>query len=138
MLSLKKQNLGETTIVRCSGRIVFPDAQCLRAAVLQLPRTRKLVLDMSDVITVDAAGLGALVSLYHWARNDRTELKLMNVSSRLQTLLRMTRLDEVLEICSAREILGLLYCSADEDGMLPFDIQPSNGERPEQESAVGG
>jgi anti-anti-sigma factor len=114
MFSLTKERLGHTTVLHCSGRIVFPDADALRTAVLQLLRGRKLVLDLADVITVDAAGLGVFVSLYHWAKRTRTELKLMNVGSKVQSLLEITHLNTVLESCSVQEMVELLYCSGDD------------------------
>ena len=114
MLNLRREALGHTTVLHCSGRIVFPDADALHTAVLQLPRSRKLVLDLADVITVDAAGLGIFMSLYRWAKRTRTELKLMNLGAKLQTLLEVTKLNIALQSCSAQEMLELLYCSSDD------------------------
>ena len=114
MFNLRRETLGHTTVLHCSGRIVFPDADALHTAVLQLPRSRKLVLDLADVITVDAAGLGIFMSLYHWAKRTRTELKLMNLGAKLQTLFEVTKLNIALQSCSAQEMLGLLYCSSDD------------------------
>jgi len=116
MFNLTKEKLGHTTVLHCSGKIVFPDADALHTAVLQLPRSRKLVLDLAEVILVDAAGLGIFISLYHWAKRTRTELKLMNVGAKLQWLLEITKLNIALQSCSAHEMLGFLYCSADDTG----------------------
>ncbi len=114
MLNLRRETLGQTTILHCSGRIVFPDADALHTAVLQLPRSRKLVLDLANVIMIDAAGLGIFMSLYHWAKRTRTELKLMNLGAKLQTLLEVTKLNIALQFCSAQEMLELLFCSSDD------------------------
>jgi len=133
MFNLIKERLGETTVLHCSGRIVFPDADALRTAVLQLPRSRKLVLDLADVITIDAAGLGVFVSLYHWAKGARTELKLMNVGSRVQRLLEITQLNSILECCSGQEILGLLYCSSGESAVGPLqEFSPAASRVPQR------
>ena len=114
MFNLTHKRHGQTTILRCSGRIIFPEADCLGTAVLHLPHTRKLVLDLADVITIDAAGLGALVSLHHWAKKVRTELKVMNVGSWVNSLLEITKLDTLLDSCSVKEMLGFLFCSSDD------------------------
>ena len=114
MLNFKKERLGYTTVLHCSGAIVFPDADALRAAVALLPPSRKLVLDLADVITVDAAGLGVLVSLHRWAKSAGIEFKLMNPNSRVARMLEITRLNTALRFCSVQEMLGLL-CSARED-----------------------
>jgi len=141
MLSLKKQELGETTVVHCSGQLVFPDADGLRVTVMQLPRPRKLMLDLADVIRVDAAGLGTFVSLYHWAEKTGTELKLMNLSSSLKYLLEITGLDAVLEICSVAEMLRLLHCSDPDlelaDMELTLEAPPENAAWFGQDSTIG-
>ena len=141
MLTFTRQRLGHTTVLHCSGRIVFPDAHALIAAVLQLPRTRKLVLDMADVILVDAAGLGALASLHCWAKKARIELKLMNVTSKLRTLLKVSRLDTFVESCSVPEMLRLLYCCSDDpEESLAVDWRSNPGARcldTTQASAIG-
>lgn len=74
MLTLRIQQLGDVTIVHCIGRIAFPYVSGLRVALLQQLRTRTLVLDHVDTVAIDAAGLGALVSLsgeQHYSRSER-------------------------------------------------------------------
>ena len=111
MFNLTQQRFGHTTVLHCSGKVVFPYATALRDSVRQLLRTRKLVLDLANVITMDAAGLGALVSLHQWAKRTRTEFKLMNVGPKLQFLLNLTRLNTVLNRCSVQEMIELSFCS---------------------------
>jgi len=114
----------------------------LHTAVLQLPCSRKLVLDLADVITVDAAGLGIFMSLYHWAKRTRTELKLMNLSAKLQSLFEVTKLNIALQSCSAQEMLELLYCSSDDAEELSslnryFTPDPSGAEAGEGSRIAG-
>jgi anti-anti-sigma factor len=108
MLSLTIQKLEDATVIRCAGRMVIPYAEVLRNAVLRQIRIRTLVLDLADVIAVDAAGLGMLVSLRAWAKETRTALKLMNVTPRVERLLELTNLKCAFEVCSSREMLALL------------------------------
>jgi hypothetical protein len=63
---------------------------------------------MMDTVAIDAAGLGALVSLLAWAKSTQRTLKLMNVMPRVGHLLRLTKLNSEFEICSALEMLDLL------------------------------
>lgn len=108
MLTLRIQRLGKATILQCAGRMTFPDAEALRTAVLERPRVPTLVLDLANIILVDAAGLGMLVWLHQWTKNAGTNLKLMNLSPRLEDLLELTNLRSSFEICSAAEMLELL------------------------------
>jgi len=103
------RNLGEATIFRCEGRIVFPDAATLRVAVLTHPRTRLAVLDLAGVDAIDGAGLGILVSLRAWSRATGTRLKLMNLRPKVEYLLELTHLMPLFEICSIRDMFEL-FC----------------------------
>jgi anti-anti-sigma factor len=120
MLSLKIQNLGDTTVIRCAGRMVIPYAEVLRHAVLRQHRIRTLVLDLADVIAVDAAGLGMLASLPAWGKETRTALKLMNVTPKVEELLELTNLKSAFEVCSGREMLALLCRAINETEPVGF------------------
>jgi anti-anti-sigma factor len=120
MLTLRIQKLEDTTVIRCAGRMVIPYAEILLSAVLRQLRIRTLVLDLADVVAVDAAGLGMLVSLRAWAKETRTALKLMNVTPKLEKLLELTNLKSAFEVCSGREMLALLCRAINETGSLEF------------------
>jgi len=63
---------------------------------LQYPDT-KVLIDLRSVVKIDSAGLGQLISHYsHVVRNHGT-LKLLNPSAQVETLLKLTRIDSVLE-----------------------------------------
>ena len=108
MFTLRIQKLEGTTVIRCAGRMVTPYAEVLRNAVLRQLRIRTLVLDLADVVAVDAAGLGMLASVRAWALKTRTVLKLMNVTPKLEKLLELTNLKSAFEVCSGREMIALL------------------------------
>jgi anti-anti-sigma factor len=108
MLSFRIQKLGDATVIRCAGRITFSYADALRIAVLRQPRIRTVVLDLADIIAVDAAGLGLLVALREWSKETGTALKLMNLTPKVEALLELTHLKSAFEVCSAREMLDLL------------------------------
>ena len=124
MLSLTIQKLEDVTVIRCVGRMVIPYAEVLRNAVLRQLRIRTLVLDLADVIAVDAAGLGMLASLRAWARETRTELKLMNVTPKVEELLELTNLKSAFEVCSGREMLALLCRAINETDSLESGFIP--------------
>jgi anti-sigma B factor antagonist len=128
MLSLRIQKLGDATVIRCAGRMVIPYAEVLRNAVLRQRRIRTLVLDLADIIAVDAAGLGVLASLRAWAKETRTALKLMNVTPKVEELLELTNLKSAFEVCSGREMLALLCRAINETKSVGFKavIQDTN------------
>jgi anti-anti-sigma factor len=109
MLKTTIQSLGDATIFRCEGQIVFPDADTLRIAVLTHSRIRLAVLDLSGINAIDAAGLGIFASLRAWSRSTGTSLKLMNVNPRIEYLLELTHLMPLFETCSVRDMFEL-FC----------------------------
>jgi len=109
MLNVTVQRLGDTSVLRCQGRIVIGDAcTILRNAVLGQTHTRMLVLDLAQVDRIDAGGLGVLLRLRKWARSNAIRLRLMNVMNQIEQVLKLTKLDRVFEFCSVRDMFQLL------------------------------
>lgn len=127
MLTARVQRLKDVTVIHCAGRIAYPHASRLWATVFQHTCTPAVVLDLADVLAIDAAGLGVLVSLRAWAKRTRTELKLMNVTPRIEQLLGLTRLKSEFEVCSAREMLDLLCRALQKDGAAGLLAVPDTG-----------
>ena len=97
MLTVTVRHEGELTVLLCVGRIVRgEEAAILCAAVGQ--RGREIVLDLSRVDAVDAAGVGALVSL----QAAGVYLKLKDPSRPVREILSITKLDSVIEICDTQ------------------------------------
>lgn len=57
----------------------------------------KVLIDLSRVSRIDSAGLGMLMNCYSHAVRNHGMLKLLNPSAEVQRLLRLTRIDAVLE-----------------------------------------
>ncbi len=119
-LTLETERSGDTATVRCHGRVVSDTAPILQERVRELinggsatdtaptfqdkvrnvigvSQPRTIVLDLTDVSYMDSTGLGALVGLYVSAKRSGKQLKLINLSARVQELLRLTKLINVFE-----------------------------------------
>jgi anti-anti-sigma factor len=112
MLSLTVYRLGDTTLFRCTGRLVSSDSEYLRDAVLTHPQARSVVLDLAEIDSVDAAGLGMLLSLRARAKKTGTSFKLMNLTPRVEEVFEITKLSDKFEVCSVPEMLDLLCRAA--------------------------
>ena len=96
MLTVTTQQLGDVVTLRCRGRIVRgQETAILCAAVAQ--QGLNLVLDLSGVDAIDAAGIGLLVSL----QAAGIYLKLVNPTTQVREILRVTQLESVFEICES-------------------------------------
>jgi len=98
MLRIDIQRNSRTATLYCRGRIVFGmELETLRSITMSRPES-VLVIDLADVETVDASGLGLLVELQHWAVTDGRTLRFTNASEFVARLVVLTRLYSVLGI----------------------------------------
>jgi anti-sigma B factor antagonist len=98
-LSFKSRRVGDIAVLSCTGRIVEGNEVVLLqqqvSAILQ--DGPWIVLHVGGIDFVDSSGLGLLVRLLNRARAARGDLKLCAVSSRLQEVLRITKLQRVFD-----------------------------------------
>jgi len=98
MLRVEIQTAEPVANLLCSGRIVLGvEAETLRCMVSSRLE-QQLVLYLGSVSAIDAAGLGLLVELHHWAQRRHASLTIADPSSRVEKLLALTRLDRVLQV----------------------------------------
>jgi len=103
MLTMYIQNHPHMTVLRCLGRIVHGDgADALLRAVMSQDK-RHLQIDLSGVETIDASGLGVLVTLEKWAQDGNRTLQLANPSKRVREAIETTHLSAVLQVSPAVE-----------------------------------
>ena len=119
MLSVKTERAGDVVVVKCAGRIVRGQEYSLREAVTAEKGARIVVLDLTDVESLDAGGLNLLVSLHRWAEGNRSHLKLVNPRPFVYEMLTRTHLDCVFDISSLDEALAVLGdCQCQGQGRL--------------------
>ena len=81
-LHIKIEQAADVAVLQCVGRLVRGEPlHFLKQAVISLKQPRIVVLDLSGVETVDGGGLGMLVFLHRWTRENAIQLKLVNPSA---------------------------------------------------------
>ena len=108
MLTVRVERAEDVAVVKCAGRIVRGQEWPLKTAVLGEERARVVVLDLSDVETLDAGGLTLLVSLHRWTESRHAHLKLVNPRPFVYDMLTRTHLDCVFDISSLNHALAVL------------------------------
>lgn len=108
MLKVHTRNLGNVAVVCLQGRIVNGETASLREAVNSQLEASAVVLDFARVSTIDASGLGLILSLRRQAESKGVGLKLMNVSKFVKQVFEITRLDTVFEVIPRVEPLPSL------------------------------
>ena len=101
MLKVYVEKLGNVHVLHIQGRIVYGVAiSTLREAVFAQANASAVVLDLAQVVLIDAGGLGALLELREWTQSKGIEFRLMNIRKLVQQVFEITRLDTVFEISS--------------------------------------
>src|ERR1700751_3954628 len=89
------------TIVDLKGRIVLGEGSTgLRDLIqnLAIQGVRKILLNFREVDYIDSSALGELVSSFTSIRSQGGELKLVNLTKRVRSLLQVTRLLTVFDV----------------------------------------
>lgn len=99
-LSIDERTAGSVTILELDGKITIGDGSVqLREAVRKLLEQghKNLLIDLGKVDYVDSSGIGELVSCYTTTKNQGGQLKLLNLTKKIQDLLSITKLLTVFE-----------------------------------------
>ncbi len=100
-MDTKIRHVDGVTVLDLSGRITLGEASGkLRSAVQDAlgAGSKKILLNLADVNYIDSAGLGELVSAYTTVKNAGGELKLLNLTKKVQDLLVITKLLTVFDV----------------------------------------
>lgn len=113
MLGIHIEKIGDLAIVECEGRVVRSEAAFqLREAITSQRNARIIVLDLSQVSTIEGGGLGMLVFLRRWTYDNDIRFKLFNPSKSVQDrLARVTSIPEF-DIATLDEMLAFLASAA--------------------------
>lgn len=100
-LKINKRDSSGVTVVELSGRLTLGDASAtLRETLRDLmdKGDKKIVLHLGEVAYIDSSGLGELVSGFTSVKNKGGQMKLSNLTQKVNDLLTITKLYTVFEI----------------------------------------
>jgi len=100
-LFLTRREAGTVTILDLSGRIALGEGSALlRTTIRSLVENgqTKILLNLGDVNYIDSSGIGELVSGFTAVRNRQGELKLLNLTKKVNDLLQLTKLFTVFDV----------------------------------------
>ena len=100
-LKIASREVDGVAVLDLSGRITLGEGSVqLREAFRSLIGKGKkhILLNMGNVDYIDSSGLGELVSAFTTAKNQQAEVKLLNLTKKVQGLLQLTKLYTVFDI----------------------------------------
>lgn len=99
-MKLSTREVNEVVVLEPKGNIMGgPDATLLHEKLHEYIKQnkKKIIIDLSKVEWMNSTGLGILISGLTTLRNNQGELKLANVTDKIQSLLAITKLVTVFE-----------------------------------------
>ena len=100
-MKISTRKVEDVTLVDISGHIVLgPETGLLRSTVHDLVSRgdKKIILNLADVSYIDSSGLGELIASYTTVRNQGGQLKLLNLTKKVQDLLLVTKLYTIFDV----------------------------------------
>ena len=94
-LNIRERQAGDVTVLDMDGKITIGEGSvALRGAVRRLIEEgkKKILLNLSNVGYVDSSGIGELVSSFTTVNREGGQLKLLNLTQKIQDLLAITKL----------------------------------------------
>ena len=99
-MNINKQMVGDIVVLNLSGKIMGgPDHEKFQNEIKTLIAEGHvdILLNMAKVNWVNSTGLGILVSAFHTLKKNGGQLKICNVSDRIDNILNVTQLKLVFE-----------------------------------------
>jgi anti-sigma B factor antagonist len=100
-MKISNREVDHVTILDIDGRIVLgAETETLRNAVRELvgKDKKKIILNLAGVDYIDSSGVGELVASFTAVRNSGGELKLLNLTQKVQDVLNVTKLYTVFDV----------------------------------------
>ena len=105
-LNISERHVGDVTILDMDGKITIGEGSvALRTAIRRLLEEgkKKILLNLAKVGYIDSSGIGELVSSYTAINKESGELKLLNLTQKLQDLLTITKLLTVFDVYESEQ-----------------------------------
>jgi len=105
-MKIENRTVGDVHILDCSGKIMLGEGtMAVRNTVREVLKNggKKIVLNLGDVNYIDSSGIGELVSSFTTVTNQGGQLKLLNLTKKIQELLAITKLLTVFQVYDSEQ-----------------------------------
>jgi anti-sigma B factor antagonist len=112
-LTTNRRQFGLITIVDLRGRIELGEASVtLRQTIHDLVESgrTKIILNFSEVNSIDSAGVGELAGAYVPVKSKGGELKVLNPTKKVHGVLQITQLNRVFEVYTDEQVAIRSFC----------------------------
>jgi anti-sigma B factor antagonist len=99
-MTIQERASGSVTVLDLDGKLVLGDGDVLlkdKMHSLVFQGHKQIVLNMGGVNYVDSSGLGALIAVFVTAKSNGGQVKVLNLTKRLNDLLSIAKLTTVFD-----------------------------------------
>jgi anti-anti-sigma regulatory factor len=98
MFAARLSSTAGTRTLQCSGKLFVGSGIEELLSIAMACRAEVLVLDLCELVAVDAAGVGAIVQITNWSDAGGRVLRLINLTEPIARVLHLFALDILLPI----------------------------------------
>jgi anti-sigma B factor antagonist len=105
-MKIDARTVGDVQVLDCSGKITLGEGtMAIRNKVREVLKEggKKIILNLGDVNYIDSSGIGELVSTFTTVTNAGGQLKLLNLTKKIQELLAITKLLTVFSVYQSEQ-----------------------------------
>jgi anti-sigma B factor antagonist len=105
-MKIETRSVGDVRILDCSGKITLGEGtMAVRNTVRDILKNngKKIILNLAEVNYIDSSGIGELVSTFSTVANNGGQLKLLNLTKKIQELLAITKLLTVFQVFDSEQ-----------------------------------
>lgn len=100
-MKIREEKVGDVLIVRVDearlDSAVSPQFKTELLRLVEDQKMKKVLIDLKSVDYVDSSGLGALLFGHRQLKSNSGKLKLVHLSTKIRTLIKIAKLDDILE-----------------------------------------
>ncbi|MCD4751352.1 MAG: STAS domain-containing protein [Thermoanaerobaculales bacterium] len=100
------RDVGDVRVISLTGKIAIGSGDVMLRQLINEnleQNHKKLLLDLRGVNSMDSSGIGEMVASYTSAKNRDAQLKLMNLSPKINDILQVTQLITVFDVFDNEE-----------------------------------
>jgi anti-sigma B factor antagonist len=100
-MKYSQEKIGDVLVVRVEesrlDSAVSPQFKTELLRLVEDKKEKKILIDLKRVDYLDSSGLGALLFGHRQLKSSSGKLKLLHISTKIRTLIKIAKLDDVLE-----------------------------------------
>ena len=100
-VKLSYEVLEGSNVLRVDGEVIFENSNHVKEEAKEIIKeneTKKLIIDLSSTSYLDSSGIGVILSLFKFMRDNNGKLLIANPNEKVKKVFEVTKLNQILDI----------------------------------------